>query len=77
MSGLDDWLATAAARLGLADTVDQDLVLDLTREVAHGVARPAAPLTAYLLGLAVARGADPTVAAEQLSALARSWPKES
>ena len=66
MSDLDDWIATASEALGLDDGVDVTLVLDLARDVAHGVARPAAPLTAYLLGLAVGRGADPAQAAELL-----------
>ena len=35
------------------------VVLDLARDVAHQVLRPGAPVTAYLLGLAVGRGADP------------------
>ncbi len=53
MSTLDDLLAVAARELGL-DPADLDLslILDLARDVAHGVARPAAPLTAYLLGVA-------------------------
>ena len=55
MSTLDEWTAAVAAELGIADLVDdrtRDLVLDMTKDVAHGVARPAAPLTAYLMGLA-------------------------
>lgn len=66
MSELEDWLTTAADALGVGDEVDVTLVLDLARDVAHGVARPAAPLTAYLLGVAVGRGADPLEAAELL-----------
>lgn len=68
---MKDWLATASEELGL-DPADLDttLLLDLTRDVAHSVARPAAPLTAYLLGVAVGRGADPKEAAGRLSALA-------
>ncbi len=54
----------------------QDLVLDLARDVAHGVMRPAAPLTAYLLGMAVGRGADPAQAAATITALAESWPSQ-
>ena len=68
---LDEWLSEAASSLGLDPaTVDKRLVLDLARDVAHAVERPAAPLTAYLLGVAVGRGADPAAAAEALSALA-------
>jgi len=54
---LDRWIAEAAESLGLdpAD-VPIDTVLDLARRVAHGVARPAAPVTTFLLGLAVGAG---------------------
>ena len=73
MSTLEDWLLEASRALGLETSIDNDLVLDLAREVAHGVARPAAPLTSYLLGLAVAGGADPLEAATTLTHLAREW----
>ncbi len=76
MSQLDDWLAAAAAELGVDGPVDMHLLLDLTRDVAHGVERPAAPLTTYLLGLAVAAGADPAEACARLSALAGQWPSQ-
>jgi molybdopterin-guanine dinucleotide biosynthesis protein A len=54
---LDAWVAEVAATLGLepADVPIGD-ILDLTRRVAHGVARPAGPLTAFMLGLAIGRG---------------------
>jgi hypothetical protein len=74
MSTLDDWLTTARDALGVPDDVDVAMVLDVAREAAHGVARPAAPLTTYLLGLAVARGADPEQAAATVTELAREWP---
>jgi hypothetical protein len=71
MSTLDEWLATAAGELGV-DAPGRDevnAVLDLAKVVAHGVARPAAPVTAYLAGLAVGRGmplAEVTAALERL-----------
>jgi hypothetical protein len=74
MSTVDDWVASARDALGLADDVDVTLLLDLAREAAHAVARPAAPITTYLLGLAVARGADAEHAAGVLTELAREWP---
>jgi len=56
MNVLDAWLADAADALGIdRDAVPRDLLLDLTRDVAHGVARPAAPLTAFLVGLAAGK----------------------
>jgi len=73
MDNLDDWLVDVCAVLGLdrAD-LDVDLVLGLARDVAHGVARPAAPLTAYLLGLAVGRGASAGSAVATITDLAAS-----
>jgi hypothetical protein len=63
---LEEWLNVVCLELDLDRTgVDRDLVLDLARDVAHGVARPGAPLTAYLLGLAVGRGADRRRAAQR------------
>lgn len=38
--------------------VDINAVLDMTREVAHAGARPMAPISAYLLGLAMGKDAD-------------------
>lgn len=73
MSTLDDWVAAVTVDLGLEGQVDRSLVLDLARDVAHGVARPAAPLTTFLLGLAVGAGADPRETAAKISALAEGW----
>ena len=70
---LASWLSQAAAALELPDTVDQRLLLDLARDVAHGVARPAAPLTTYVLGLAVGAGADLAESAAILSRLAAGF----
>jgi hypothetical protein len=73
VSTLDEWISDAVDALGLADvwhSRDRDLVLELARDVAHGVARPAAPVTTYLLGLAVGRGGDAAELATQLARLA-------
>jgi hypothetical protein len=74
MTALDDWTDQVRAALSLGE-VDSTLVLDLARDVAHGVMRPAAPLSTYLFGLAVGRGADPREAAATITALAEAWPK--
>ncbi len=57
---VQEWLGRIAPVLGFdPDLVDEALILDLARDAAHGIARPAAPLTTYLLGLAAGRaGAD-------------------
>ena len=67
------WLARLAAELGTEDALpDEGAVrdlLDLTREVAHGVERVAGPLSTFLVGVAVGRGADLAAATEAASAL--------
>jgi hypothetical protein len=71
---LDEWAAAVCGELGLDPAaLDPRLVLDLARDVAHGVARPAAPLTAYLLGLAVGQGRPPAESAALISQLAAQW----
>ncbi len=72
---LVEWSELVRAELDLAGTdplqkADVDRILDLARDAAHSVARPAAPLTTYLLGVAVGQGADPETAAAVLSRLA-------
>lgn len=75
MTVLDEWVTAACAELGLdPNEVPVPVVLDLARDVAHQVLRPGAPVTAYLLGLAVGRGAEPAEAAARLAALAGEWP---
>jgi hypothetical protein len=74
MSTMDQWTAAVCAELGIeARDADLRAVLDLTRDVAHGVARPAAPFTAYLVGLAVGRGLMLADAGARVSALANGW----
>jgi molybdopterin-guanine dinucleotide biosynthesis protein A len=70
---MSTWVAAAQAELGLTEPMDIDLVLDVAKDVAHGVERPAAPVTTYLLGAAVAGGMDPGVAAARLRDLADGW----
>lgn len=77
MNVLEEWVAQVCAELDVP-APDRDLVLDLARDVAHGVARPAAPLTTYLVGLAAgAAGGGPEAvraAADRVSELLRRWP---
>lgn len=51
------WADDVGRELGLELTVDVEVVLDLAGDAAHGVVRPAAPLTTFLVGVAVGRGA--------------------
>jgi len=80
MNTLDEWTAGVVAALGLDDGPDRDLVLDLARDVAHGVARPAAPLTTFLVGLAAGRAGGDAEAVRRAAAavtdLAGRWAAE-
>ncbi|MBK1788325.1 DUF6457 domain-containing protein [Prauserella cavernicola] len=76
MNELRKWTATVCADLGLdADQCDHALILALARDAGRTVARPAAPITAFLVGMAVARGLPPAEAASRLDALTRDWPR--
>ena len=53
MNELDSWTNELCAALELdPGAVDVTLLLDVARDAAHSVARPAAPLTTFLVGLA-------------------------
>ena len=73
MSDLDDWVAAVCAEFGLDPEVAADVILDVARDVAHGVERSAAPMTTFLLGRAVEAGASLDDAAARISRLAASW----
>lgn len=76
MSTLDEWTSVVCLELGLDPAVvDVRAVLDLARDVAHAVDRPAAPVTAYLLGVAVGEGRPVAEVAATLSELAQGWER--
>ncbi|AXK37898.1 molybdenum cofactor guanylyltransferase [Streptomyces armeniacus] len=77
---LDEWTEAVKAELGIDLDVDVDELLDVARDAAHGVARPAAPLTTFLVGYAAGqRGASPEVVSElsrKAADLAKRWEAE-
>jgi hypothetical protein len=76
MGGMDTWVETVKQELGIEADVDVAVILDVAKDAAHAVQRPAAPVTTYLLGLAVAGGADAATAAAAIARLAQSWPRD-
>lgn len=83
---LEEWLAALTAELGLDPAlVPIGAILDIARDVAYGVARPAAPLSTFLVGLAAAQravaGEDPAAAladaGRRTSDLAGRWADRS
>ena len=69
---LEQWVAELAEALGLPELagLDLGLILDLARDAAHGVARPAAPLTTFLVGFAAGRTGASSAELRQLAELA-------
>jgi hypothetical protein len=56
----EEWPDKAASALGIEGDLYIDEILDLARDVAHGVERKAAPVATFLAGLAAGRdGGDP------------------
>ena len=70
---LNDWLARLSEELGTADVeLDHktvEVLLDLARDAAHGVERVAAPLSTFLVGVAVWRGQSVTEASASATGL--------
>jgi Domain of unknown function (DUF6457) len=70
---LDTWLATCATELEVDDfrftNETMHTLLDLARDSAHQVTRVSAPLTTFLVGVAVGRGASLGEAAAKTTAL--------
>lgn len=74
MSTLERWIDAACAELGVDRAmVDERVILDLARDAAHQVDRPAAPVTAFLAGFAAGGGEALADVAGRLTALIGSW----
>jgi hypothetical protein len=76
---LHDWIDELCDVLDVEVDLDEALILDLARESAHNVERPAAPITTFLLGYAAARADGNPEEVERLAAaataLAQRWDK--
>ena len=77
-SAIDRWVLAVSEDLGLSpNPADTRTILDMTKVVAHNVDRPAAPVTSYLVGIAVGRGMTLSRAIDHVTGLASSWPGQS
>jgi len=73
MTTLQNWTQAACSELGVqADDATIRAILDLARDIAHQVERPAAPVTAFLAGLAVGAGEPLAAVSDRLRGLASS-----
>lgn len=73
---MDEWINAVKIELNIEENPDINLILDVAREAAHNVRRPAAPITTYLLGYAVAKGANLADATAKIEELAKAWKPE-
>lgn len=78
---LHDWIDELCDALDIDAEVDEALILDLARDAAHSVERPAAPLTTFLVGYAAGlRGGDAETVellTARAQALAEKWAGDS
>ena len=75
MTALQNWTEAVCAEFDVhADDAVVRTILELARDVAHQVDRPAAPVTSYLLGLAIGSGIPVAEAASRLRVLVSGWP---
>jgi hypothetical protein len=78
-SAVEEWVRQVSKTLGIEGDVDTKALLDVARVAAHKVERRAAPVTTYLMGVAIAQGdADRSLEdlAKDVIALARAWEAE-
>ena len=69
---LTSWSKQLTDALGIDPQVDLDVILDLARDAAHQVERPAAPVTAFLAGYAAGlRGGSASDIADCVSTASR------
>jgi hypothetical protein len=67
---LHDWIDELCDVLDVEVEVDEALILDLAKEAAHNVERPAAPISTFLLGYAAAQFDGNPAQVERLAGLA-------
>lgn len=76
---LHDWIDELCDALDIDADIDEGLILDLAKVVAANVVRPAAPVSAFLLGVAVGRADASAEETERLAgitqALAERWDR--
>jgi len=73
---MNEWIEQVKKELGLTINFDTDSILDTARDAAHSVERKAAPVTTFLLGYAVANGADLATATQKIAELAKNWSSD-
>lgn len=80
MAAMRSWLAAVAEELNIAPEVMAEAeapLLQLIGKIAYGPSRPGAPLTAFLIGMAVGRGdGESTALIARIKELVDEYMKE-
>jgi hypothetical protein len=78
-AAVEEWVRQVSRTLGIEGDVDTKVLLDVARVAAHKVERRAAPITTYLMGIAVAQGGEGRSledVSKDIIGLARAWEAE-
>lgn len=73
---VEAWIAELGPRLGIAASeVPTHVILEIARDVAHGAVRPGAPVSAFMVGLALGLGhlATPEQGAQAVAGALEAW----
>lgn len=72
---LEQWIAFLTQEMGMSAEVPVDDILELSKDVAHGVARPAVPVTAFVAGYLAGFGYPPEAAIRSARDAVEKWPQ--
>lgn len=70
---LAEWVRFLTQELGMSADVPIDDILELSKRVAHGVARPAVPITAFVAGYLAGAGVVPEIAIRAARDAVAGW----
>jgi pyrrolidone-carboxylate peptidase len=73
---VEEWAPRLAAELGLDTEIDIDTILGIAGDVAHAVERKAAPVSAFVIGLAAGRAGGTPEAVARAVAVTRALAAE-
>ncbi|MGV1037792.1 MAG: DUF6457 domain-containing protein [Candidatus Nanopelagicales bacterium] len=76
MDAVDSFSEILASELGVAMETSTGELLDLAKDVAHQVARPATPVATYIMGLAAASGNDSQTIAAAVGRSIELWKSQ-
>lgn len=73
VDAVDSFAEILSSELGVTMETGTGELLDLAKDVAHQVARPATPVATYIMGLAAANGHDSTAIAAAVGHSIELW----